>query len=164
MAKYDLRDEAIVGLEPGEIIQALVDEAAGRSNWGHPGMRMRQRGDAAFNQVGAVLDLAISPTGHVDRRWGNLHLTARVTSVTPERSVQMDYSGALVGTVTWTFDPVDDDHTRSATRWVEDPHSLLVRLFAPLVNLPRFHARVVQEAFRSLERYAIAQRKPQQSA
>ncbi len=86
MAKYDLRDEAIVGLEPGEIIQALVDEAAGRSSWGHPRMRMRQRGDAAFNQVGAVLDLAISPTGHVDRRWGNLHLTARVTSVTPERA------------------------------------------------------------------------------
>lgn len=164
MAKYDLRDEAIVGLKPAEIVQALVDEAAGRSSWWHPWIRMRQRGDAAFNEAGAVLDLTMSPNGHVDRHWGNLHLTARVTTVTPGRRVQMDYSGDLAGTATWTFDPVDDDHTRLATRWVEDPHSLLVRLLAPLVNLPRTHTRVMQEAFRSLERYATARRTPRQPA
>ncbi len=111
-----------------------------------------------------MLDLAVSPNGHVDRRWGNLRLTARVTSVTPERRVQMDYSGDLVGTVTWTFDPVDDGHTRIATRWVEDPHSLLVRLLAPLANLPRVHTRVMQKAFRSLERYTIARRQPRHPA
>ncbi len=104
MAKYDLRDEAIVGLEPGEIVQAPVDEAAGRSSWGHPWVRMRQRGDIAFNEVGAVLDLAWSLNGHVDRRLGTVHLTAKVTSVTPERRVQMDYSGDLAGTAVWAFD------------------------------------------------------------
>ncbi len=161
MAKYDLRDEAIVVLEPGEIVQAPVDEAAGRSSWGHPWERMRQRGDIAFNEVGAVLDLAWSLNGHSDRRLGTVHLTAEVTSVTPERRVQMDYSGDLAGTAVWAFDPADEGHTRITTRWTEDPHSLLGRLLGPVADVPRTHSRVMQETFRRLERYAIARRRRQ---
>lgn len=159
MAKYDLMDEAVVGLEPGEVIQALADEAAGRSSWGHPWVRMRQRGNTAFNEVGAVLDLAWSLNGHVDRRLGTVDLTAHVTRVTPGRRVEMDYTGDLAGTVVWTFDPLDEGHTRIATRWTEDPHSLLVRLLGPVANVPRTHSRVMQETFRRLERYALARRR-----
>ena len=59
MTAYDVLDEATIAATPAEIVQALLDEAAGRRQWWQPSLRMRQRGDRPPTEIGAVVDINI---------------------------------------------------------------------------------------------------------
>ena len=70
MTTYDLLDEATIAATPAEIVRALLDEAAGRSDWWQPYVRMRQRGDTPPTEIGAILDFTVNgsgPLGHAGR-------------------------------------------------------------------------------------------------
>ena len=60
MTAYDVLDEATITAAPAEVVEALLDEAAGRSHWWQPYLRMRQRGDRPPTEIGAVVDITVA--------------------------------------------------------------------------------------------------------
>lgn len=62
MTRYDVRNEAIIAATPAEIIGAFLDEAAGRSQWWRPFVRMRQRGGTPLPEIGAAVPSATMVT------------------------------------------------------------------------------------------------------
>lgn len=156
MTTYDLADEATIAAIPAEIVRALLDEAAGRSHWWQPFLRMRQRGDTPPTEIGAILDFTLN--GPLGQRWGSASFSGRVTAYEPERRLALDYfDGDFRGTAQWTLHPVDEAHTRIATRWMTDPYGGM-RLWSRFVDVPGTQSKVMQEGFRAIERFAAEKR------
>src|SRR5215467_5277716 len=149
MTTYDVVNEATIAATPAEIVAAVLEEAAGRSHWWEPSLRMRQRGDKPLPEIGAVVDITVSGGG----RLGAAHCVARVTDFDPDRRLVLEYfDGDFRGTEEWTLNPVDAGHTRIATRWMTDPHGA-VRLLARFVDVSGSYSKVMQEGFRAIEGY-----------
>lgn len=158
MTRYDVLDDAIIAATPTEIVGALLKEAAGRSHWWQPFLRMRQRGDKPPTEIGAVVDITINSGGRLGQRRGTVRFSGQVTAYEPERRLVLDYfDGDFRGTGEWTLTPVDAGHTRIAMRWMTDPHGGM-RLWARLVDVPGSHSKVMQEGFRAIERFAAETR------
>jgi uncharacterized protein YndB with AHSA1/START domain len=157
MTTYDLLDEATIAATPAEIVQALLDEAAGRSQWWQPFVRMRQRGDKPPTEIGAIVEFTVSGDGPLGQR-SAARFSGRVTAFEPERRLVLDYfDGDFRGTAEWTLHPVDTTHTRIATRWMTDPHGGM-RLWTRFVDVPGNQSKVMQEGFRAIERFAAEKR------
>jgi uncharacterized protein YndB with AHSA1/START domain len=153
MTTYDVLDEATIAATPAEIVQALLDEAAGRSQWWQPHLRMRQRGDRPPTEIGAVVDITVSA-----QRWATVRFSGRVTAFEPERRLVLDYfEGDFRGTAEWMLSPVDAGHTHVAVRWMTDPHGGM-RLRARFADVPSINSSVMQEGFRAIEQFAAAKR------
>jgi polyketide cyclase/dehydrase/lipid transport protein len=158
MATYDVLNEAAIAATPAEAVDALLAEAAGRSQWWQPSLRMRQRGDRPLPEMGAVVDITVSIGGPLGRRLAAVRFSARVTAFEPGRRLVLEYfEGDFRGTEEWTLDPVDAEHTRIATRWKTDPQGT-VRLLARFADVPGSYSKVMQEGFRGIERYAADRR------
>jgi uncharacterized protein YndB with AHSA1/START domain len=157
MTTYDVLDEATIAATPGEIVQALLDEAAGRSQWWQPYLRMRQRGDRPPTEIGAVVDITVN-AGGLAQRLAAVHFAGRVTAFEPERRLVLDYfDGDFRGTAEWTLSPADAGHTHIAVRFMADPHGGM-RLKARLADVPSINSSVMQQGFRAIERYAAENR------
>jgi Polyketide cyclase / dehydrase and lipid transport len=158
MATYDVLNEAAIAATPADIVGALLEEAAGRSHWWQPFVRMRQRGDKPLPDIGAVVDVAVSVAGLPGRRLAAVHFSERVTAFEPGRRLVLEYfDGDFRGTEEWTLEPSGAGHTRIATRWKTDPQGM-VRLLAKLADVPGSYSRVMQEGFRGIERFAADRR------
>jgi hypothetical protein len=158
MTTYDLADEATIAATPAEIVRALLDEAAGRSHWWQPFLRMRQRGDTPPTEIGAILDFTLNGNGPLGQRWGSASFSGRVTAYEPERRLALDYfDGDFRGTAEWALRPVDAAHTRIATRWMTDPYGGM-RLWHRFADVPGTQSTVMQEGFRAVERFAAEER------
>lgn len=158
MARFEALDEADIAASPAEVIAALDDEAAGRSSWWLPWLRLSQRGTRAYSEVGGEAGIAVNGKGRLDRRWGTAHFECRVVAVDPERRIAVEYVGGdFRGTGEWRFDKVDETHTHVAFRWSVNPAGLM-RLWSRLVNLSDSHSRVMWEGFAGLENYVAARR------
>jgi Polyketide cyclase / dehydrase and lipid transport len=160
---YDVLDEATIAATPAEIVQALLDEAAGRSHWWQPYLRMRQRGERAPTEIGAVVDFTVSGDGLAGLPWATARFAGRVTGYEPEQRLDLEYfEGDFRGTAQWTLTPADAEHTHIAVRWMADPHGGM-RLRARLADLPGINSKVMREGFRAMERFTAERRtKPQQ--
>jgi hypothetical protein len=157
MATYDVVNEATIAATPAEIVGAILDEAAGRSRWWQPLLRMRQRGDEPLPEIGAMVDITVSVEAAVGQR-KTIRLRGRVTAFEPDRRLVIEYfDGDFRGSDEWTLDPVDGGHTRIVTRWRTDPQGA-VRLLARLVNVPGSYSKVMQEGFRAIERFTADRR------
>ena len=155
MTTYDVLNEATIAATPAEIVVAVLEEAAGRSQWWEPFLRMRQRGGKPLPEIGAVVDITVSGGGRLS---STAHCVARVTGFDPERRLVLEYfDGDFRGTEEWTLDPVDAGHTRIATRWMTDPQGA-VRLLARFVDVPGSYSKVMQEGFRAIERFTATRR------
>jgi len=155
MTTYDVLNEATIAATPAEIVVAVLEEAAGRSQWWEPSLRMRQRGDKPLPEIGAVVDITVSGGG---RLGGSAHFVARVTDFDPDRRLILEYfDGDFRGTEEWTLNSVDAGHTRIATRWMTDPQGA-VRLLARFVDVPGSYSKVMQEGFRAIERFTATRR------
>lgn len=153
MATYDVVNEAIVTATPTEIVDAFLDEAAGRSRWWQPFLRMQPRGDKPLPEIGAMVDITVSGEGGLGQRWGSVRFLGRVTAFEPDRRLALEYFGGdFRGTDEWKLDPVDATHTRVVTRWRTDPQGR-VRFVARLVNVPGSYSKVMHEGFRAIERF-----------
>jgi len=157
MAKYDVVNEAVIAATPGEIVAAFLDEAAGRSQWWQPVLRMRQRGDKPLPEIGAMVDITVSAEAGFGQRFGTT-FRGRVTAFEPDRRLVLEYfEGDFRGTDEWRLDPVDAGHTRIRTRWKTDPQGA-IRLAARLVNVPGSYSKVMQQGFRAMERFTADRR------
>jgi hypothetical protein len=153
MTRYDVRNDATIAATPAEIVGAFLDEAAGRSQWWRPFVRMRGRGGKPLPEIGAVVDIAVTS----DSRW-KARFSERVTAFEPDRRLVLEcFDGDFRGTEEWTLDAVDAGHTRIVTRWRTDPQGV-VRLAARFVDVPGSYSRVMQEGFRAIERFAATKR------
>jgi uncharacterized protein YndB with AHSA1/START domain len=153
MTTYDVLDEATIAATPAEIVQALLDEAAGRSRWWQPYLRMRQRGERPPTEIGAVVDITVNGSGPAGRL-ATVRFSGRVTAYEPGRRLVLDYfDGDFRGTAEWTLNPVDAGHTHIAVRWMTDPHGGM-RLRARFADVPSINSSVMQEGFRAIERFA----------
>jgi uncharacterized protein YndB with AHSA1/START domain len=157
MTTYDVLDEATIAATPAEIVQALLDEAAGRSQWWQPHLRMRQRGDRPPTEIGAIVDIAISGGG-LGQPWATARFSGRVTAFEPEHRLVLDYfDGDFRGTAEWTLSPAAAGHTHIAVRFRTDPHGGM-RLRARFADVPSINSTVMQKGFRAIERYAAGKR------
>jgi uncharacterized protein YndB with AHSA1/START domain len=158
MTKYDVFNEATIAATPTEIVGAFLDEAAGRSQWWQPSLRMRQRGDKPLPEIGAAVDITFTGDGRLGQRWGSAHFAGRVTAFDPDRRLVLEYfDGDFRGTEEWTLQPIDAGHTRIATRWRTDPQGA-VRLAARFVDVPGNYSTVMQKGFRAIERFTAQRR------
>ena len=157
MTTYDVLDEATIAATPAEIVQALLDEAAGRSHWWQPYLQMRQRGDKPLTEIGAVVDITVNGGG-LAQRWATVHFSGRVAAFEPGRRLVLDYfDGDFRGTAEWTLSPAGTGHTHIAVRWMTDPHGGM-RLRAKLADVPSINSSVMQEGFRAIERFAAGRK------
>jgi len=157
MTTYDVVDEATIAATPAEIMQALLDEAAGRSQWWQPDLRMRQRGDQPPTEIGAVVDITVN-SGQLPQRWAMVRFSGRVIDFEPERRLVLDYfDGDFRGTAEWTLSPADAGYTHIAVRFMTDPHGGM-RLRARFADVPSINSAVMQKGFRAIERYAAGKR------
>jgi uncharacterized protein YndB with AHSA1/START domain len=157
MTTYDVLDEATIAATPAEIVQALLDEAAGRSQWWQPYLLMRQRGDQPPTEIGAVVDITVNGGG-LARRLATVHFSGRVTAFEPERRLVLDYfEGDFRGAQEWTLSPADAGHAHIAVRWMTDPYGGM-RLRARFADVAGINSRVMQEGFRAIERFAAEKR------
>jgi Polyketide cyclase / dehydrase and lipid transport len=162
MTKYDVVNEATIAATPAEIVGAFLDEAAGRSQWWQPSLRMRQRGDRPLPEIGAAVDITVTGGG-LSQRWGTTHFAERVTAFDPDRRLVLEYfDGDFRGSEEWTLEPIDARHTRIATRWRTDPQGT-VRLAARFVDVPGSYSKVMREGFRAMERYTARRRAESQA-
>ena len=160
MTRYDVSNEATIAATPAEIVGAILEEAAGRSQWWHPFVRMRQRGGRALPEIGAAVDITVTGEGWLDQ---GARFSGRVTAFDPDRRLVLEYfDGDFRGTEEWTVDPVDAGHTRIATRWRTDPQGV-VRLAARFVDIPGSYSKVMQEGFGAIERFAARRRTESQA-
>jgi uncharacterized protein YndB with AHSA1/START domain len=157
MTTYDVLDEATIAATPAEIVQALLDEAAGRSQWWQPHLQMRQRGDQPPTEIGAIVDITIGGGG-LAQRWATVRFSGRVTAFEPERRLVLDYfDGDFRGTAEWTLSPAGAGHTHIAVRFMTDPHGGM-RLRARFADVPSINSTVMQKGFQAIERYAAGKR------
>jgi hypothetical protein len=159
MGTYDVVNEATIAATPAEIVGAFLDEAAGRSQWWQPFVRMRQRGDRPLPEIGAMVDISVNgEAGGFGQRLGTARLRGRVTAFEPDRRLVLEYfDGDFRGTDEWKLEPVNAGQTRIVTRWRTSPQGAL-RLVARLVNVPGSYSKVMQEGFRAIERFAADKR------
>ena len=158
MARYVVLNEATIAATPDEIVGAFLEEAAGRSQWWQPFLRMRQRGGKPLPEIGAVVDMTVAGEGPLGQRWGTIRLCGRVTAFDPDRHLVLEYfEGDFRGSEEWTLVPVDAGHTRITTRWRTDPQGA-VRLAARFADVPGSYSKVMEEGFRGIERFTAQRR------
>jgi hypothetical protein len=163
MARYDVSNDATIAATPAEIVGAFLEEAAGRSQWWQPFVRMRQRGSKPLPEIGAAVDITVTGGGLLGQRWRTARFAERVTAFDPDRRLVLEvFDGDFRGTEDWTLVPVDAGHTRIATRWRTDPQGAL-RLAASLMDVPASYSKVMQEGFRAIERFAARRRTESQA-
>lgn len=154
MTKYDVSNDAIIAATPAEIVGAFLDEAAGRSQWWRPYLRMRQRGSKPLPEIGAAVEVTVTGEGGPAQRLWTTRFLERVTAFDPDRRLLLEYfDGDFRGTEEWTLVPVDARRTRITTRWRTDPQGV-VRLAARFTDVPGSYSRVIREGFRAIEGYA----------
>ncbi|MGD0701028.1 MAG: hypothetical protein ABSA02_14215 [Trebonia sp.] len=158
MTRYDVSNEATIAATPAEIVGAFLAEAAGRSQWWQPFVRMRQRGAKPLPEIGAAVDITVAGGGLLGQRWWTARFTERVAAFDPDRRLVLEvFDGDFRGTEEWTVTPVDAGHTRVATRWRTDPQGA-VRLAASFMDVPGSYSKVTQEGFRAIERFTATRR------
>lgn len=163
MRRYDVTDEAVLAATPAEIFAAVEDEAAGRSHWWWPWLKICLLNDIPYTQPGSRVRITVDGKGHVDRSRMTASFEAVVTEVEPQRRLAVEYvAGDFLGHSEWVLEPVDDHRTHVVFRWVADPAGMM-KWWARLVDVPRNHSRVVREGFTAMEIY-IAQHRPPAAA
>jgi hypothetical protein len=160
MTRYDVSNDAIIAATPAEIVGAFLDEAAGRSHWWRPYVRMRQRGGRPLPEIGAAVEVTVTITGEgrPAQRLLTTRFSERVTAFDPDQRLVLEcFDGDFRGTEEWALQTVDAGHTRIATRWRTDPQGV-VRLAARFTDVPGSYSKVMREGFRAIERYAARRR------
>ena len=160
MPKYDCVDEAVINATPSEVIGAIADEFAGRTQWWMPTFRARVRDGREWPDVGCVVDVAASPKpGGADRR-DAVRQVLRVTEYERDRRVvQEQIGGPFRGTVEYVFTPVGDRQTRVVEYWKGRSvglWSLILRFY----DVEDQHSQLEQAGFKGLQEFLAARTRP----
>ncbi len=158
MTRYDVSNEATIAAAPAEIVGALLEEAAGRSQWWQPFVRMHQHGSKPLPEIGAAVDITVTGEGLLGQHLFTARFSERVAAYDPDRRLLLElFAGDFRGTEEWTLDPVGAGHTQVVTRWRTDPQGAL-RLAARFVDIPGSYSKAMQQGFGAIERFAASRR------
>ena len=160
MPKYDCVDEAVIDATPAEVVAAIADEYAGRTQWWMPTFRARARDGREWPEVGCVLDVAASiKPGGVERR-DAVRQVLRVTEYEPDRRVLHEQiRGPFRGTVEFAFTPVGDRQTRVVEHWKARSvglWSLILRFY----DVEHDHSQIERAGFEGLQAFFAARTRP----
>jgi hypothetical protein len=146
MAKYDILDEAIIDAEPAVVYNALIEETEGKTNWWMPYVSLTMRSGDSADQVGAVFEITVN-------RKPPAKFIARVVEVKKDELMRCQFiEGAVRGEGLWKLEP-KDGKTKLSYRWRASPAGLLLRILAPLINMPKGHSDVMQACFKQLNEH-----------
>ena len=155
--KFHVVDEAVIDATPQEIEAAFADEAAGRSAWWAPKVRMRTRDGREPNEIGAIMDYRVNTNGRADRM-GAVRFATRVTDSEPGRVVTEYVDGAFRGQAVLTTESVAEGRTRICNDWQTQTHGPVMGIIARLLDIGAGHSRAVQEGYAGMERYISGRR------
>jgi hypothetical protein len=158
MVKFHVVDEALIDATPEEIEAAFADEAAGRSAWWAPKVRMRTRDGRGPNEIGAITDHRVNTYGRADRP-GALRFATRVTQIEPGRVVSEYFDGAFRGQAVLTTESVAEGRTRICNDLQAQTHGPVMWIIARLTDISAGHSRAMQEGYAGMERYISEKRK-----
>ena len=142
MPKYDVTDETVIDSSVMEVYKAILNEYAGVTNWWMPILEFKLRGDTPIDHEGAMGDMISK----------GAKCSFNMTKIEEAKSIEMDISGDLVGTGTWTFEPADGKikvKYRSNVR----TNKALFSLVSPFVNFGKTHSDNMQKGFKALNNY-----------
>jgi hypothetical protein len=156
MAKFHVVDEAVIAGTPHEIADAFEDESSGRSSWFMPALKMQSRDGRRFDESGAIADHWVYREGRDDRPLA--HFVTRVTGSAPGRVERAHIDGCFRGREVWTFEPVDEGHTKIILDWQTRTHGILLGILARPMDLGGRHSRTIQKGFSAMEAHIAAAR------
>jgi hypothetical protein len=142
MPKYDVTDEAVIDSLPMVVYKAVLDEYAGVTNWWTPILEFKLRGDSPIDHEGAIGDMTSK----------GAKCSFKVTKIAEGKSIEMDITGDLVGTGTWTFEPTDGK-TKVKYRSNVRTNKALFSLVSPFVNFGKRHSDNMHKGFKALNNY-----------
>ena len=158
MVKFHVVDEAVIDATPQEIEAAFADEAAGRSSWWAPKVRMRTRDGRGPNEIGAIMDFRVNTNGRADRA-GAVRFATRVTDSEPGRVVTEYVDGAFRGQAVLTTESVAEGGTRICNDWQTQTHGLVMGIIARLTDISAGHSRAMQEGYAGMQSYIAENRR-----
>jgi len=147
MPKIDRLDETVIDASPIEVFKAVLNEYAGVTQWWMPYLEYKLKGNMSIDHEGAIGEM----TFHFSKR-ASSKSSFKVTKIVEGKSLEVEYSGDIVGTGTWTFEPTDGKtkvqyHSNSRT------NSLLATLVSPFVDFGKGHSDITQKGFKALNSY-----------
>jgi len=146
MAKFDVFDEAIINAKPDIVYKALLSGAAlQRVN-----AKTELLEGSAAEQLGALTEITL-PSGFP------IKFTVKTVEVKKNELWRTQYvEGAFRGEGVWKFEAVDGN-TKISFHWCASPSTLLLRILALLVNIPKQHSALMKKLFASLNEYVKEQ-------
>ncbi len=146
--RYDVVDEVHLEAPPEAVYNALVDLFRGKATWWAPHLLVEPRGPVPAGLVGAESRLRVRRGPTMD---------ARLVEAVPPTLLKSEYVGGdFRGTATWTL-VADGAGTRLTCRWQTIPASLLMRLFARVIDIPARHSTVMKHGFDGLAKVLVAE-------
>ena len=146
MAEYDVFDEAIINAKPEIVYEALLAEYSGKTNWWLPHVEAKMREGSTVDQTDALLDITVH--GKISIRF-----TTKTVETKKNELWRAEYvDGAFRGEGIWKLEAANGN-TKLSYRWRYRPSGMLLRLFAPIINIPTKHSEVMKAGFAALNEY-----------
>ncbi len=145
MPRLDAVEEAVIDSPPMVVYRAILDEYAGVTHWWMPHFESKPRGDKPIIREGAIVDIIVHSSG-------TPKFSVKMTKIVEAKSIEMEYSGDLVGTGKWTFEPTDGK-TKVQKRVNYEVKKLSFVLLSPFVNFRKANSDLMQKGFKGLNSY-----------
>ena len=145
LAKYDVLDEALLKHKIDIVYNAVLSEFAGKTSWWMPHVQIKAHNNKLPSQIGALFDLSIPKTP--------VKFTAKVVDYIENELFRVEYvSGVFSGEGAWEFKEQNGE-TKVKFRWQVSPSSLLMKIMAVFMNVPKNHSKTMKAGFDNLQRH-----------
>ena len=145
MAKYDILDEAFLKHKTNVVYNAVLSEFAGKTSWWMPHFQIKAHSGNPPSQVGSLFDLSIPKTP--------IKFTAKVVECIENELIRVQsVSGVFTGEGAWEFQE-ENGETKVKFRWQVSPASLLMKIMATFMNVPKSHSKTMRAGFKNLQRH-----------
>lgn len=138
-------EEAMIDASPDKVFNAVLDECAGITHWWAPLYEIKPRADTPVRTTGTVSDVILSGVGTLRFSW-------TVTKMAEGKSLEVEYTGDLVATGEWVFEPIDGK-TKVKYIWTGRPNTLLSSIAFRVMNTQKLHSDAIQRGFKGLNDY-----------
>jgi hypothetical protein len=155
MARYDRVDEAVIHARPEDVWSALWREFLGQTHWWLPELGFRLL--PGRSELGVGAEVEVTPAAGRDRR-GRFSFVAHAVEVKPNERLRSEYTGAFVGSGTWTLERIAEG-TRLRMHWQVRTCGFLPTLIALFVDMGEEHSHAMRTGFRRLDALLTAEGK-----
>jgi hypothetical protein len=142
MPKVDVIDGVVIDAPPMAVFKAILNEYSGVTRFWMPIIEFKPRADKPMDCEGAICDVTARNKGIAAK------FSVKVTKIELGKS-DLELAGDLIGTETWTFEPVDGK-TKLQIHWVGGTNRLLFSLLSPFASMEKLHSQSIQKGFEAL--------------